>query len=68
VTSSLFKTPQTWVHIHPDKHTHNRYNTYKGHYKENECMRQVYEPLLVKYSVDILVLGHIHSYERCVGA
>lgn len=25
-----------------------------GHYKENECMRQGYEPLMLKYGVDIM--------------
>ena len=25
-----------------------------GHYKENECMRQGYEPLMRKYGVDIM--------------
>jgi 3',5'-cyclic AMP phosphodiesterase CpdA len=27
-------------------------------------MHQLYEPLLVKYSVDIVFNGHVHSYER----
>ncbi len=27
-------------------------------------MRQLYEPLLVKYSVDIVFNGHVHAYER----
>lgn len=40
------------------------YNTYATHYKENECMRQAYEPLLFKYNVDIMFLGHVHAYER----
>ncbi len=41
-----------------------RYNTYASHFKENECMRQLYEPLLLQYSVDIVFNGHVHSYER----
>ncbi|KAF8059725.1 PAP15 [Scenedesmus sp. PABB004] len=40
------------------------YNTYTEHFKENECMRQVYEPLLLEASVDIVLLGHVHAYER----
>jgi UDP-2,3-diacylglucosamine pyrophosphatase LpxH len=40
------------------------YHTYAGHYKEVECMRQAYEPLLVKHQVDLVVSGHVHAYER----
>lgn len=40
------------------------YHTYQGHFKEVECMRQAYEPLLVKYQVDLVMSGHVHSYER----
>ena len=41
-----------------------RYTTYGAHYKENECMRQLYEPLLLQHNVDIVLNGHVHSYER----
>jgi hypothetical protein len=27
-------------------------------------MRQAYEPLFVKYQVDLVMSGHVHSYER----
>ncbi|KAI8477256.1 MAG: Metallo-dependent phosphatase-like protein [Monoraphidium minutum] len=40
------------------------YTSYAGHYKENECMRAAYEPLLVAHGVDVMLFGHIHSYER----
>ena len=40
------------------------YHTYLGHYKEVECMRQAYEPLLVRHQVDIVLSGHVHAYER----
>eukprot|EP00775_Hariotina_reticulata_P006213 gene6212-6449_t len=40
------------------------YNSYAGHFKENECMRQAYEPLLVQHGVDIMFFGHVHAYER----
>lgn len=40
------------------------YNTYSGHYKENDCMRQSYEWIMTKYNVDIMLFGHVHAYER----
>lgn len=40
------------------------YTSYNGHFKENECMRETYEWLLVKYGVDIVMSGHVHAYER----
>lgn len=40
------------------------YNTYVQHFKENECMRQSYEALLVKHQVDLIFHGHTHAYER----
>ncbi|KAK9833911.1 hypothetical protein WJX74_009703 [Apatococcus lobatus] len=40
------------------------YNTYKSHYKELECMRQSFEPLLYKAGVDLAMYGHVHAYER----
>ena len=27
-------------------------------------MRQLYEPLLMQYSVDLVLNGHVHAYER----
>ncbi|KAK9183463.1 hypothetical protein WN944_026615 [Citrus x changshan-huyou] len=41
-----------------------RYNTYKAHYREVECMRVAMEDLLYKYVVDIVFNGHVHAYER----
>jgi hypothetical protein len=29
-------------------------------YKVNECMRQVYEPLLLEAQVDVVFNGHVH--------
>eukprot|EP00878_Enallax_costatus_P020763 GHUV01021956.1.p1 GENE.GHUV01021956.1~~GHUV01021956.1.p1 ORF type:complete len:390 (+),score=60.00 GHUV01021956.1:1278-2447(+) len=40
------------------------YNSYAGHYKEADCFRMAYEPLLVKHQVDVFFHGHVHSYER----
>ncbi|BDA42117.1 Purple acid phosphatase 15 [Coccomyxa sp. Obi] len=40
------------------------YNSYSVHYKEAECLRQMVEPFLYNYGVDIVVHGHIHAYER----
>lgn len=53
------KTPWVLVAIHAPW-----YHTYKGHYKEVECMRQAYEPLLVAHQVDLVLSGHVHAYER----
>lgn len=39
-------------------------HTCAGHYKEVECFRQSYEPLLVDYQVDLVMSGHVHAYER----
>ena len=40
------------------------YTTLTKHYKEAECMRAQYEPLMLKYGVDIVINGHNHAYER----
>lgn len=53
------KTPWLIVSMHSPW-----YNSYKSHYKENECMRVVYEPLMLKYGADVMLFGHVHAYER----
>ena len=40
------------------------YNTNYAHWMEGELMRQSMEPLLNQYGVDIVLSGHVHSYER----
>ena len=40
------------------------YNTNYAHWMEGELMRQSMEPLLNQYGVDIVISGHVHSYER----
>ena len=40
------------------------YNTNNGHWKEGEVMRLSMEPLLYEYGVDLVIAGHVHSYER----
>lgn len=40
------------------------YNSYAGHFKEADCFRMAYEPLLLEYQADIVIHGHVHSYER----
>jgi acid phosphatase type 7 len=43
------------------------YNSNKIHWMEGEIMRRDMEALLYLYGVDIVLSGHVHSYERTVG-
>lgn len=40
------------------------YATYVNHYKENSNMQLYFEPLFLKYDVDIVTNGHVHAYDR----
>ncbi|KAM0866478.1 hypothetical protein ACQ4PT_042604 [Festuca glaucescens] len=40
------------------------YNTNDYHYMEGETMRVQFEPWLVDAKVDLILAGHVHSYER----
>mmetsp|Transcript_24268 Transcript_24268/g.33296 ORF Transcript_24268/g.33296 Transcript_24268/m.33296 type:complete len:626 (-) Transcript_24268:167-2044(-) len=40
------------------------YSSNTGHWMEAELMRRSLEPILYKYGVDIVLCGHVHSYER----
>ena len=40
------------------------YNSNSGHWKEAELGRVDIEPLLMEYGVDVVIAGHVHSYER----
>ena len=40
------------------------YNSNTGHWKEGELFRLSIEPLLFQYGVDVVLAGHVHSYER----
>jgi hypothetical protein len=40
------------------------YNSNTGHWMEGELLRIWVEPLLYRYGVDIVISGHVHSYER----
>ena len=40
------------------------YNSNQAHALEAELMRLAYEPLLLKYGVDVVLSGHVHAYER----
>ncbi|KAF5735991.1 hypothetical protein HS088_TW14G00121 [Tripterygium wilfordii] len=40
------------------------YNSNNYHFKEGESMRVMFEPWLVHYKVDMVLSGHVHSYER----
>lgn len=42
------------------------YNSNLLHYMESELMRIAFEPLLYEYSVNLVVAGHVHAYERSV--
>jgi hypothetical protein len=53
------RTPWVIVSTHS-----NLYSTFVGHFKEMDCFREAYEPLLLKYGVDLLLNGHVHAYER----
>lgn len=37
------------------------YASFTKHYKEVECMRATYEPLMRKYGVDMVISGHNHA-------
>ena len=43
--------------------THNN-SSYEASFKQVECMRLTYEPLLYKYGADLVLNGHVHAYER----
>jgi hypothetical protein len=38
--------------------------SYADSFKQVECMRLTYEPLMYKYGVDLVINGHVHAYER----
>ncbi|KAJ8443645.1 hypothetical protein Cgig2_019627 [Carnegiea gigantea] len=40
------------------------YNSNNYHYMEGESMRVMFESWFVKYKVDLVLAGHVHSYER----
>jgi hypothetical protein len=40
------------------------YSSNQVHWKEGELFRPFIEPLLYKYGVDVILNGHVHSYER----
>ncbi|WIA44097.1 hypothetical protein OEZ86_010448 [Tetradesmus obliquus] len=52
-------TPWLIVHMHAPLVT-----SWEGSFKDAECMRLTYEPLLFKHGVDLFFNGHTHAYER----
>eukprot|EP00882_Tetradesmus_deserticola_P008964 GHRQ01009456.1.p1 GENE.GHRQ01009456.1~~GHRQ01009456.1.p1 ORF type:complete len:377 (+),score=58.27 GHRQ01009456.1:1339-2469(+) len=52
-------TPWLIVHMHAPL-----VSSWSGSFKDAECMRLNYEPLLFKYGVDLFYNGHTHAYER----
>lgn len=55
------KTPWLIVIVHSPL-----YNTNNYHYMEGEGMRVMFESWFVENKVDIVLSGHVHSYERMV--
>jgi len=53
------KTPWLIVYFHAPI-----VSSYEASFKQVECMRLTYEPLLFKYGVDLVLNGHVHAYER----
>lgn len=53
------RTPWVIVQVHTPL-----YNSNNGHWMEGELMRLSIEPLLYSYGVDVVLSGHVHSYER----
>uniref|UniRef100_A0A7N0T820 Purple acid phosphatase n=1 Tax=Kalanchoe fedtschenkoi TaxID=63787 RepID=A0A7N0T820_KALFE len=40
------------------------YNSNNYHYMEGETMRVMFEQWFVEYKADVVIAGHVHSYER----
>lgn len=57
------RTPWVAVFLHAPW-----YNSNKAHHndKEEVQLRELMEPLLYQYGVDLLFAGHVHAYERTV--
>ncbi|KAM7516180.1 hypothetical protein LguiA_005763 [Lonicera macranthoides] len=53
------KTPWLIVVLHCPWYNSNNY-----HYMEGESMRVEFEPWFVQHKVDLVLSGHVHSYER----
>ncbi|KAK4483695.1 hypothetical protein RD792_010897 [Penstemon davidsonii] len=53
------ETPWVIVLVHSPMYSSNNY-----HYMEGEGMRVMFEHWFVKYKVDLVFSGHVHSYER----
>ncbi|XP_023764853.1 purple acid phosphatase 5 [Lactuca sativa] len=53
------ETPWLIILLHSPMYNSNNY-----HFMEGEGMRVVFEPWFVKYKVDLVFSGHVHSYER----
>lgn len=39
-------------------------SSYEASFKQVECMRLTYEPLMYRHGVDVVLNGHVHAYER----
>jgi hypothetical protein len=54
------RTPWVVVMMHVPFYNSNK----QSHWMEGELMRRALEPIFYEYGVDIVLAGHVHSYER----
>lgn len=57
------ETPWLIVLVHSPWYNSNNY-----HYMEGETMRVMFESWVVENKVDLVLAGHVHSYERTVSS
>lgn len=58
---SVNRTATPWLIV---MHHTPVYHSYHIHFKDSECFRNAYEPLYLQFSVDFVVVGHVHAMER----
>jgi hypothetical protein len=53
------RTPWLFVAFHAPL-----YNSNTNHYLQKEAMREAYEPTLLAYRVNAVLVGHVHAFQR----